>query len=167
MQTFTPTPDQIRAAENYLTALAFEGAVRPVVEAYQNEILARHQYRVAVKWVEMGMDDKPILRDKDAFLMSDEDAAAYFAECHKAREAAGLKVAHPDNCPLLEAENVTRLAAQALLEAVATTPGLEPLGRSPMLTLEARDKAIDLSVRLLAPYVGSADAIMGRLRAAA
>lgn len=167
MKTFTPTPDQIRAAENYLAALAFEGTVRPVVETYQSEILARHQFPMAAKWVEMGLGDKPVLLAKDAFLMSDEDAAVYFAECHKAREAAGLKVARPDNCPLLEAAMVTHQAANALLVAMATTPGLEALGRSPVLTLEARDKAIDLSVHLLAPYVGSADSTMGRLRAAA
>ena len=163
MKTFTPSPEQIRLAEAVFTATALEQTIRPIVVAYETAILAKHQFKIDRLWVEKGAADKVILDRKDSFLLSKEDAQVYFAECHAARDAANLKVKHPENCPLLEAEHLRMDAENALLKAMSSQPGLESFAKG-YLTLEVRNKAIDLTLRLLAPFCGNAETILQRYK---
>jgi hypothetical protein len=162
MKAFKPTADQVRLAEAVMTAMAFESTIRPIVEAYEQEILAKHQFRIARKWVEQGIEDQVILKRNRVFLLSEEDRAVFYAESFAARDAAGLKVEQADQCPLSVAEGLSVEAVSALLEAMATIPGIEKLG-SAVLTLEQRQHATDLSLRLLAPHcASSAEEILKR-----
>jgi len=163
MKTFTPTPEQIRLAEAVFTAMAYESLVRPIVEAYETAILAKHQFKVSRIWVEKGVRDRVILNRKDSFLLSFEDTQVFRAECFAARDAANLKVDHPEHCPLLVAENLRIQAENALLSALATSPGLESFANANW-TMELRAKAIDITLRLLAPFVGNAKQILGRVQ---
>lgn len=162
MKNFTPTQDQIRAAEAVFTAMAHEAVIRPIVEAYEQTILEKHRFPIGRKWVELGVDDRLILKRKDSYLLSDADSLVFFAECHAAREAANLKVEDPEHCPLLVAEHLRIQAEHALLKAIATIPGLETFG-SDVMSMNIRKKAIDLSLGLLSPFCGNADEILGRI----
>lgn len=158
---FKPSPELVRLAEAVFVSMAHEQAVRPIVDGYQRAILAKHQFRIARKWVREGDPDEVILDPKLAYLLDDANAAVFFAECHEAREAAGLKVDNPENCPLCVAENLRIKAEQALLKEMATLPGLSNLGR--FVTLELHKKALDLSLSLVAPFCSDAAEIMKRL----
>ena len=151
-KNFEPTEAQIRCAEAVFKAMAHESLVRPIVEAYERAILEKHQFRIARRWVERGSADCIILDRKRSYLLEDRDAQVFHAECFKARDAAGLKVERPENCPLLEAEHKRIEAEHALLKAIATTPGLDNFGNG-IWNPGLRAKAIDLSLKLLAPFV--------------
>lgn len=165
MKRFTPTKEQIRAAEAVFTAMAHEGVIRPIVEAYQLAILDKHQFRISKKWVDMGCEDKLILKRNESYLLADEDWSVYNAECFAARDAANLKVDDPEHCPLLVAKDIRTQAQQVLLMAISTTPGLESLGKATSLSMDNYKKAVDLSLKMLAPFCGKADDILGRYMA--
>ncbi len=163
-QQFTPTPDQIRLAEATLVAMTHEDAIRPVVEQYEQAILSWRQYPVDSKWLEMGVEQQIITNRKRTFLLSDEDSSQFFADCNAARINAKLKVSKEGNCPLLEAEHVRIQAENALIQSMATFPGLEPLAKG-VLTLDLRKRALDIMLVMLAPLVGSAEEILQRYSA--
>ena len=161
LKQFKPTEAQIRAAENTLVAMTHEQTVRPVVERYETEILARHQFPIAAKWVEKGIGHSIILDRKQAFLLSEEHASIFYKECEEARIASKLTVMAEGNCPLCEAEHVRIQAENALLESMATIPGMEVFAKR-VLTLEMRARAIDLILGLLAPFVANGADILAR-----
>lgn len=166
ISSFTPTDRQIRAAENLFLSMADEECVRPVVEAYQAEILARHQFHIDQRWiVEMSMPDRIILHPKDSYLLSKEDWFAYDKECKQAAASANLRVSNPNNCPLLEAMTIRTEAENALFYAMSQIPRLEHLSRAHLLTADARRRAIDLCLNLLAPFVADVPAILERVAA--
>ena len=159
LKAFRPGTEQVRLAELLLVAMAIEAHVRPIVEAYESAILQKHQFRIARKWVEKGCNDVIILDRKRSYLLEDTDAEVFHSECFAARDAAKLTVERPDKDPLLEAQHRRIEAENALLESMATIPGLENFatGHWP---LQLRQKAIDLTLKLLAPFVRSGEAIM-------
>jgi len=166
---FSPTQEHIRLAEALMLAMANEGTIRPVVEAYENEILAKHRFKIAPHWGEASggrIDINEVILDRNAaFQLSDEDSKVYFAECYAARDAAGLKVSQPDFCPLCVAENLRIRAETALLESMGSIPGLESFSKKTYtMTLEDRKKAVDLTLKLMAPFCEqSADKILQRI----
>ncbi|MDP1573150.1 MAG: hypothetical protein Q8M09_14895 [Pseudomonadota bacterium] len=169
--SFTPTAQQIRAAENLFVFMTNEATVRPVVDAYQARILAEHQFHIDPQWLiprgdsGRSMDDRVILDPKDSFLLGEEDAKVFFAECNEARIKAKLWVSNPAFCPLLVSENNRIDAENALLNAMATTPGLEFLSRAYALDMEKHKEVVGLSLKLLAPFVANADVLLERIMA--
>ena len=89
MKTYTLRPAPIRLAAALFTAMAHESLVRPIVEDYETAILAKHQFKIAQKWVEQGGPNRVILNRKDAFLLSSEDAGVYSENRHPATSANG------------------------------------------------------------------------------
>lgn len=162
---FVPNANMIRAAENLVLAMAQEDLVRPIVVAYETEILARHQFRIARKYVDQGCADTVILDRKRTYMLEEADFAIYLKQCFEARDAAKLKVSAPDNCPLLESGTTRMQAENLLLEAMAELPNLEAIGGA-WLTLEARKRAIELTLNMMAPFCADADVIIKRLMAA-
>lgn len=164
---FTPTKEMISAAEAVFLTMAHEQLIRPIVEGYQRAILEKHQFHIARKWVERGDEDRVILEPKHSFLLDDKDAATYYAALHAARDAARLKVNHPENCPLLVAEHQRIKAENALLKQAATIPTLGGLANTHLMTLEQRAQAVELTLRMLAPFVRKTEAILADVMAAA
>lgn len=158
---FNPSGGLIRLAEAVVVAMAHEDIVRPIVEAYQRKVMEKHQFRISREWVARGMEDVVILDPKDTYLLSEEDAAVVHAAFNVERDATTLKVNRPDSCPLLVAENIRIKAENALLEELGKLPGLAPLA-SGFLTLKHRAKAIDLGLKLVAPFMANSDAILSR-----
>jgi hypothetical protein len=159
---YSPTKGQIRSAENLLLTMAHEATIRPVVEKYSTDILAAHQFRIAKKWAESGSEDEVILDRNSTFLLEPDDAAVFYVESAAARIAANLKVSSPDNCPLSEAESLRIGAENSFLEAMGESESLSAFGQHHLLNLEQRAQALDLSLKLLAPFVHSGHEILQR-----
>ena len=159
---FAPSTYLIRIAENLLLTMTVEQQVRPVVVAYENGILAKHQFQPAPEYREY-LTEKLILDRKQSYLLASEDAKVFFAESFAARELAGLKVARADNCPLLEAESMRIDAENAFIEELGNIPGFDSLkSNASVMSLEQRAKLIDIGLRLVAPFVGKAEGILRR-----
>lgn len=151
---FTPSDEQIRCAQELMVAMAYEETLRPIVEGYEREILAKHRFKMAAKWGERtGPEGGVILEAKHAFLLDEHDAKVYQDECRLAQEAHGLKASKPENCPLLEAEHARRVAENALMETWKGHPRFASLADLGTLQTKQRAKVIDLTLGLLAPYM--------------
>lgn len=165
LPSFVPSASLIAAAEAVLVSLAMEQAVAPTVEAYEAEILARHQFPPDPKWREVVKHDV-ILDRKIVYLLAEADREVFYAECRQARDAAGFKTAHPDGCPLLEAHGLRIDAETAFIRRLGDLPGMEILAkRADSMSLDMRKKAVDLGLRMLAPFVGTAESILNRISA--
>jgi len=156
-----PKANQISAARALMLAMAHEQLVRPIVEGYRAEILARHQFRPSAEMLAHGVADEPILNEKRSYYMNEEDAAVYHAECQKARDAAKLKTSHPEGCPLCEAEYLRIQAETALIKTLGDIPGMETFKEKLyVLTLDQRAKLVKLALGMCAPFVGDAADIL-------
>ena len=162
-KNFKPNQAQIQAARNLMVAMAHVQLVEPIVTGYQRAILERHQWGVSPEMAELSCGKDVITDPKHAYLLSDANAAIYYAACDEAKKASGLKVARPDNCPWLEAQNQVLDAQRALVAA------LEPATRVTwdMLMRKFSDmpRYIELSLKLMAPFVGKSDQILADLMA--
>lgn len=165
LSTFKPSGEMVRLAESVMVAMAHEQTIRPIVEGYEKAILERHQFKPDQCWADKGLKGATdtILDPGRTFLLSDEDAQVYFSECQAARDAAGLKVEKPEYCPLLVAETLRIQAEKALLEEMGTLPNLKGLENVLNLGVEAHGRAVDLCLKLLAPYCRDSSEILGGL----
>jgi hypothetical protein len=150
--SFTPSDVQVQAAQALLVAIAHEGTVRPVVEGYQKAILQKHQFKISEKNVcEGARKDEVIIEPKFSWLLSEEDFAIFHEESIAARDALGLHVRAPDNCPLLEAEHLRIDCENALIK---TWKGHERFSAlADVSVLEERKLVLDLTLGMLAPYM--------------
>lgn len=160
---FSPSAALITAAEAVLVSMAMEREVAPIVEAYEAEILARHQFPPDAKWRDV-VEHDVILNRKIVYLIAEADREVFYAECRAARDAAGLKTAHPDGCPLLEVHGLRIDAETAFIRRLGELPGMAILAeRADAMSLDMRQKAVDLGLRMLAPFVGTAESILNRI----
>ena len=158
MNKFKPTQDQIDAAQLVFLAMTLVAKIKPIVEKYRKEILEKHQFRIAKKYVALGLEDQTILDPKDAFQLEDPDFLTYHVECKQARDAAKLHVDDEEFCPLLVAEHDVTKAEHVLIEAMtpATNVKLDQLFNH---GIDDYKKYIELTLKLLAPFVGNSQAI--------
>jgi len=160
---FVPSAELIAAAEAVLVSMAMEQEVAPAVEAYEAEILSRHQFPPDPKWRDV-VKHAVILDRKRVYLLAEADREVFYAECRAARDAAGFKTSHPDGCPLLEAHGLRIGAETAFIRRLGELPGMGILGeRADAMSLEMRKKAVELGLRMLAPFVGSAEDVLKRI----
>lgn len=150
--TFKPNDEQCAAARSVVLAMAHLETVRPIVEAYEREILARHNFRIARKWVELGCEDRVILDPAHAYLLDEEDGKVFYAETYKARDAAGLKVEDPEHCPKCVAEHLLIQAKEVLIAAMEPITGIT---HHQLLCagLSTVDECVELSLKLLVPFI--------------
>lgn len=162
---FKPTPEMIRAAEMLFVAIAIEDDVRDRVEAYERAILAAREYRVsdelraimASKGHEAPGPGR-ITTPRRAAWMDAADREDYLARCRDAADAAGMTPKPPYDCPLIEAEAARRLAEQHLLDCMESLAPKVAKAQG-----ELRKRAIDASLRLLAPHTRDAVGIMASI----
>lgn len=149
---FQPTPTMVNAAQTVFTTMAFLQTIQPVVVQYQTEILARGQYRIRPEFSER-LGDEVILDPKQAYLMSDKDFVEYDAQCKLERDLAKLLVDKPEQCPLLVAEDLQRRAEHQLIKAME--PSIIGVDVDKLLSLgQSRYRNfIELTLKLLAPFV--------------
>ena len=96
-------------------------------------------------------------------MLGTADREVFFQETYKARDAARLRVAHPQGCPLSEAVMQRLQAERSLFRAMADHPQLGDFARaadSGMLTMSERQRLVDLTLAVLSPYVGDASQVL-------
>lgn len=156
MEKFKPTQEMIEAAKAVFMTMAYVETIKPIVKRYEKAILEKHQFHIAKVWTAdkpgRKMPDQIILNPDQTYLLEDSDFQLYYKETLKARDEAGLKVDNPEHCPLLVAEDLQCQAENALIVAMEPVTHLEP-GR---LYGDNRKKFLDLTLKLLAPFVGNA-----------
>lgn len=157
MTVFTPTPAMVSAAEAVFTTMAMAQSIRPVVIAYQTEILRQGQWRIKPEFANR-LGDEVITDPALSYLMSDENFTDYSAKCRAARDQAKLGEYNEDQCPLLMAEHLQIQAERALIDSMQSVTGLSAERFVPM---SKRKEYIDLTLKLLAPFVRSATEIIG------
>lgn len=169
--TFKPSDAMIRAAELVFTAKAMCETTREIVVDYQRKILNEGQWPLRAQFRNMeGLGSlaniEVILNPRDVFLLEDVDLATYLARCNEERIKARLTVSVEGNDPLLEAEYRLSEAQFHLIDLMAPHTGIsedDARGTSP----EVIGEIVDLTLRLLAPYVRSAAVLLEELRSGA
>lgn len=87
-----------------------------------------------------------------AWTLAESDFAIYDGHCQKAYAAANLKARVAGNCPKLEAEECTRQAKRALIQAMRGVGGFDLTG---LIGLPQQEEAIDLMMRLLGNHLNT------------
>ena len=157
-KTFKPTQGQITAAQNLMLAMAHQQLVEPIVTGYQREILERHQWHICPTMADVGREQEVITDPKRAYMLADADAAKLYALCDEAKRASGLKISKPENCPLLEAKTFVLEAQRAIVEAMQPATGAT--WDQLMNNFSKLPEYINLTLKLMAPFVGRADSIL-------
>lgn len=151
---FKSTLEMIVAAENVFLAMAIEGTTRPIVETYQKKILSEREWLsdpALTSTNAPGVPDR-VTDPKYAWVMGADDFGLYRKRCNEERITANLPAETDDHCPLLVAENITRLAKTALLDTMASITKIDGATAAAMKA-DDYNKMIDLALRLLAPFV--------------
>jgi hypothetical protein len=154
-QNISITEDMKQAAKTLFMAMAFTETIRPIVEGYQQKIINEMKPQVNERDAQIcRMGFKIITNPKHSYLMNNTDFQTYLKRCNEERIKAKLHVDNEEFCPLLVAEHLQSQAERVFVEA------MEPITHlSPDKVLCSKDglnnykKLIDLSLRLLAPYV--------------
>lgn len=160
-EPFKPTADMIAAAEAVFVAEAFEQTLRPIVEDYKRKILSERVWhmspdiRAGVRRTGDMPIDTRITDIRYAWMMSEADFAEFARLCNAARITANLVVESEAHCPLGVAEEITRQAKRKLAEVMAGVSGID-LETISTMRMEHYEHYVDLTLRLLAPFVGSA-----------
>ncbi|KLR57125.1 hypothetical protein OX89_14120 [Diaphorobacter sp. J5-51] len=141
-----------------MLAMAHEQLVRPIVEAYEAKILEEYNFKYDEEWREYGISGR-VTERKKSYLMDSEDLKMFLSLTFEERNKRNLKVSHPENCPLLEAEHLRMKAENELLKQLSKLPKLEAFATE-IHNMDQRKNAIDLGLSLLAPYVENADTIL-------
>lgn len=158
-RTFKPTDEMVRAAEALFLAMAHVDYIKPIVNGYQQEILERGKWFIRPEYLER-LEQEIILDPKNSYLMGESDFAEYDAQCKAARVAANLPVDNPDQCPLLVAEHQVLQAEHALIETLGHTD----VNRLLCAGLDKYKEYVDLSLKLMAPFVRDASAILAEVQ---
>lgn len=157
LKEFRPTKGMIAAAESVFMAMAWVDVVRPVVIAFEEEILSRNQWHISDKWIARGISaDRIILEPKDTYLLDEKDAEQWEAERRVAVRESGLIVINEEFCPLLVAESLLVDAEGDLINAMKPLTGIDRrdvYGKN-------REELVSLALRLLSPYINKKETPM-------
>jgi len=155
MKKFKPTTDMIESAKTLLMAMAYVETIAPTVKAYRKKCLDE------VKGI--NRYDGSIVTDIELdYQLTDEDFQRYLILTKKERDLAGFKVEDDDFCPLLVAEHMVTKAQWALIESMEVITGIK---QDKLLCsgMENYKKYIDLTLRLLIPFVGTTEQIIAEV----
>lgn len=161
-QKFQPTQGMIDAARKVFMAMAWVDTVKPIVLAYQRQILAEGQWHIPADkhaMLERRSGNSPldtlVLDPSKAYMLAEDDFKAYYLKCETARVHADLHISTVGGCPLLEAQGTLMLAKRLLVEQ------MEPISNQTYEKListkaEAFGKFVEMTLRHLAPFVATA-----------
>lgn len=151
MDKFNPTQEMIDAAGRVFFCMTHLKTIEPIIKAIEEKLLSEMQLK------EVRNPEKVITDSKYLYLISDEDAELY---CDKYSSVLSLngyeEFAKDGRCPLLVAKKELTLAENHLIKVMEpiTQTSIELLSSSGAF-LENRAKLIDLTLKLLAPFVDS------------
>ena len=144
------TPEIIEVGRAVFTAIAHIETIKPVVRKYQNEILAKHQFKTDIKWSRRGLKQKVITKESESYMMNDEDAKVYFSELSAAHKEHGFNVPE-DHCPLLIAENLKRKAFWSLVDVMSPITGIN---KDNLINLNHIKEYETITLKMIASHIG-------------
>jgi hypothetical protein len=148
----------IQAAETVFMAMAYTGAIRPIVEGYKQEIIEKYQFLIDSKWIGKSRshykEGAKVEGYKNAYLMSDEDFKIYLSEIVKKQDENGWhENSIKGTCPLLCAESLEREAKRELLRAAQYIIKID--ADKQYIPMDKYKQLIDLTLTLCAPFIDS------------
>lgn len=160
MSNFVPSTEMVEAAAGVFLAMANLQSVEPIVRGYQQKILNEHEWLFAEKY--RAQFGRRITCLRNDFMMSESDFARYYALCEHERIKAQLQIKDEGHCPLIDATTMLTNAQNALIEAMfpVTRMSLETLSSAPV---GMRQEFIELTLKLLAPFVPADIGLSGKL----
>ena len=151
MKTFNPTQEMIDAAGKVFFCMTHLMTIEPIIKALEEKLLTEMQLK------EVRNPEKIIVDSKDIYLASEKDAELY-CEAYSSvlAENGYVEFAKDGRCPLLVAKKELTLAENHLIKVMEpiTQTNIELLSSSGAF-LENRADLIDLTLKLLAPFVDS------------
>lgn len=151
MEKFKPTQEMIDAAGKVFFCMTHLMTIEPIIKTLEEKLLVDMQLKEARN------PNKSIVDSKDVYLASEKDAELY-CEAYSSvlAENGYVEFAKDGRCPLLVAKKELTLAENHLIKVMEpiTQTNIELLSSSGAF-LENRAKLIDLTLKLLAPFVDS------------
>jgi hypothetical protein len=151
MKTFKPTQEMIDAAGKVFFCMTHIMTIEPIIKSLEEKLLAEMQLK------EVRNPEKVITDSKNLYLISDEDAELYCETYSSVLSKNGYEeFAKDGRCPLLFAKKELTMAENHLIKVMEpiTQTSIELLSSSGAF-LENRADLIDLTLKLLAPFVDS------------
>jgi hypothetical protein len=151
MKTFNPTQEMIDAAGKVFFCMTHIMTIEPIIKSLEEKLLAEMQLK------EVRNPEKVITDSKNLYLISDEDAELYCETYSSVLSKNGYEeFAKDGRCPLLVAKKELTMAENHLIKVMEpiTQTSIELLSSSGAF-LENRADLIDLTLKLLAPFVDS------------
>lgn len=138
------TTRMCNAVNNVLVLRKQRDAIAEVVRKNQLTVLAKHQFKFDQ---EFNTTQEPILHWTYAYDMSDADFIIYNEEVTELNTAAGILPSKPDNCPLLEAEQIVRDTERTMVEEFESFTNIS--AEELMYNFVLYKKYIELCIKLI------------------
>ena len=151
METFKPTQEMIDAAGKVFFCMTHLMTIEPIIKTLEEKLLVDMQLKEARN------PNKSIVDSKDVYLASEKDAELYCETYSSVLSKNGYEeFAKDGRCPLLVAKKELTMAENHLIKVMEpiTQTSIELLSSSGDF-LENRADLIDLTLKLLAPFVDS------------
>lgn len=152
VQAMADAPEMIAAANAVAFCMADVAVKTPIVEAYQRQLLAKGQWLMAQAFVDPGEERPVILDPKLSYLLEEEDAKTFQAQCAIQAAAAGLSTTIPGNCPRTESDQQLYVMEQNLLSRAQPYTGIDPKS---IHQPAHRKSYVDTLMRLMGPQLKS------------
>lgn len=150
---FQPSTEMLEAAQGVFQAIAHLQVVEPIVLGYQRLILKEAGWKARPDFASRGFSPNEVVKDPErAWLLNEANLTQYDQLCQRAQLMSGLAVTKPGNCPLSEAKSALVEAKMRVAQVMAPLTGI-PAEKVCLLEREKFETYIDLSLRLLAPYL--------------
>lgn len=117
VKKMTKDKSLVSLATSVFKAMAYENIVRKIVEPKQKEVINFFKFKVDIKNLRL-TDKTVIVNESELYLISDEDMKLYCKEMNSFYIQEGFKVEF-EYCPLLMAEDLTRKAKAAFVDALS------------------------------------------------
>jgi len=151
MKTFNPTQEMIDAAGKVFFCMTHLMTIEPIIKALEEKLLTEMQLK------EVRNPEKVIVDSKYLYLASEKDAELYCEAYSSILSKNGYEeFAKDGKCPFLVAKKELTMAENHLIEVMEpiTQTSIELLSSSGDF-LKNRAELIDLTLKLLAPFVDS------------
>ena len=148
---FKPNKEMIIATQKVLMTMATVKIIKPIVDKYQQEYFDNFKPQNK-RFPKDSL--KTITKPCHSYFMDDKDFARYSKWCSEKQEKAGLITESKDHCPLLVAEEQQRQAERLLIKAMSPVIGKNAINK--FYKEEHFQKAIELSLKLITPFIQSA-----------
>ena len=143
--------ENIKIVNSLFEAIAYQETIRDIIRPKQEELMLKFKFKMAEKNLDRRNKrgqkvDEFIVNPDHLYLAEESDWEVFDREMAKFYKKQGLKVKREGNCPLLEAENLTRQIKVEVANKLESFIGIsyEQVSR----TLDGHKKYFDLILEM-------------------